>query len=782
MSSCVVMRHLRLPLTTTLTTTLTLATLAGACAPPAPRSPHAAAPNREEAVAVLEAFHAAAARSDEAADFALFAREGVFLGTDATERWDVAAFRAYAHPHFEKKRGWVMRATRRSVAYADGGTALFDEDLETKGLGPARGSGVLVREGGAYKVLQYNLAITVPNERFASVKRLLAAPPDPPRSTPAPAPPDMAFTDPARAAKVAALGPKLEALVDREMAESHPPSLAVALVVDGKVAHVVVRGEADKKSHRKASRETLYRVGSITKTFTATALLALRDEGRVGLDDRVDALLPEFAKVALSPSDARPITLRQILTHTSGLPRLGGFDYTRADRDVPESEVLAALDTRVARPPGTEYLYSNFGFGIAGLVVARASGKTYRDFLRERLFVPLGMSSATFEPVQSASTPGGSSPATGYAGNDTDTPATPWRLGASEGAGGLYASLDDMAKWVAFHEEAWPSRDGDDAGPVRRATLREAHMAGAPADLSAERTQAGLKVSSESVGLAWHVRRTCDYASLVEHGGAIDGFHAQVAFAPDRGFGLVVLSNSLAAGTSRVADHILDLVAKSDALRPRGRVFSHRALVERWLAGLGDTSQATYDAMFSKAFREQIPLAAMREVGAKLTRRHGACKLSGPGAESEDEHVASRDEASLRATCERGALRLHGLAEGGVFVGFRVESTGLAPSPALLRAANQAAALLARWDGSRASELFTKDTKVDRVRSALAAQRDDGGRCSLGRGEGDGEDDARFPLQCERGRPMWMSVGLAKNGLVSTLMLTPRGGPQTTCR
>ncbi|HQY65026.1 MAG TPA: serine hydrolase domain-containing protein, partial [Polyangiaceae bacterium] len=653
----------------------------------------------------------------------------------------------------------------------------------TRGLGPARGSGVLVREGGRYKILQYNLAITVPNERFASVKRLLAAPPAPgdkaPRVPTTAAAPEVAFADPARVAKVAGLGPKLEALVEREMAESHPPSLAVALVVDGKIAHVVVRGEADKKTHRKATRDTLYRVGSITKTFTATALLALRDDGRVGLDDRVDSLLPDFAKVTLAPSDARPITLRQLLTHTSGLPRLGGFDYTRDDRDVPEAEVLAALDTRVARPPGTEYLYSNFGFGIAGLVVARASGKPYRDFLRERIFAPLGMSSATFDPVQSTIK---EAAATGYATNDTETPASPWRLGASEGAGGLYASLDDMARWVALHEEAWPARDGDDAGPVKRATLREAHMAGAPAELSAERTPAGLKVSAESVGLAWHVRRTCDYASVVEHGGAIDGFHAHVAFAPDRGFGVVVLSNSLAARTARVTDHILDLVAASDALRPRQRVFAHRALVERWLAGLADTTQATYETTFSETFRDQIPLAAMRDVGSKLARRHGACKLAEPGPETADEQVTSRDEASLRATCARGSLRLHALADGGVFGGFRVESAGLAPAPAVLRAAQQAAGLLARWDDARAAGLFTSDTKVDRIRAALAAQSAESGKCSLGPGDGDGEDDARFPLRCERGVPMWLSVGLEKDGRVSTLLLTPRGGPRSTCR
>jgi ketosteroid isomerase-like protein len=125
--------------------------------------------------AVLDDFHAAAVASDEERYFAYFTPDGVFLGTDATERWDVAAFRAYAHPRFAQGRGWVMRATRRDVV-VHGDVAWFDEDLETRNLGPARGSGVLERDArGAWHIAQYNLALTVPNDRFADVRALLDA-------------------------------------------------------------------------------------------------------------------------------------------------------------------------------------------------------------------------------------------------------------------------------------------------------------------------------------------------------------------------------------------------------------------------------------------------------------------------------------------------------------------------------------------------------------------------------------------------------------------------------
>jgi hypothetical protein len=118
-----------------------------------------------DARATLDAFHAAAAAADGAKYFGLFAADGVFLGTDATERWTVEQFRAYAMPHFEKGKGWKYVATERHVDVDGAGRyAWFDELLANEKLGPCRGSGVLRREGGAWRVVQYNLSIPIPND------------------------------------------------------------------------------------------------------------------------------------------------------------------------------------------------------------------------------------------------------------------------------------------------------------------------------------------------------------------------------------------------------------------------------------------------------------------------------------------------------------------------------------------------------------------------------------------------------------------------------------------
>jgi hypothetical protein len=122
----------------------------------------------------LDDLHDAAARADERRYFDHFAPEGVFLGTDVTERWTVPAFRAYAHPHFSKGQGWTYHPLRRVIAFAPAGDlAWFDEDLRGERIGPTRGAGVLVHRGGRWLVTLYDLSITVPNERFDAVKAVL---------------------------------------------------------------------------------------------------------------------------------------------------------------------------------------------------------------------------------------------------------------------------------------------------------------------------------------------------------------------------------------------------------------------------------------------------------------------------------------------------------------------------------------------------------------------------------------------------------------------------------
>jgi len=148
---------------------------AGACPSPAATAPFDRSAAERDVAREVDDLHDAAAHADEGRYFAHFAPGGVFLGTDVTERWDVPAFRAYAHPHFASGKGWTYHTLRRAVTIAaDGATAWFDEDLSGERTGPTRGVGTMVRMDGRWLVVLYGLSFTIPNERFDALRAALA--------------------------------------------------------------------------------------------------------------------------------------------------------------------------------------------------------------------------------------------------------------------------------------------------------------------------------------------------------------------------------------------------------------------------------------------------------------------------------------------------------------------------------------------------------------------------------------------------------------------------------
>jgi len=130
----------------------------------------------ESVGSVLDDWHQAAAAADEARYFAHFAPNGVFMGTDGTERWTAAQFRVWAKPYFDRKKAWSFHPHDRHIDFsADGTTAWFDEMLDTPNLGPSRGTGVLVRLGNEWKIAQYNLSIPIPNALANEVVKRIGA-------------------------------------------------------------------------------------------------------------------------------------------------------------------------------------------------------------------------------------------------------------------------------------------------------------------------------------------------------------------------------------------------------------------------------------------------------------------------------------------------------------------------------------------------------------------------------------------------------------------------------
>src|SRR3954468_16500855 len=178
------------------------------------------------------------------------------------------------------------------------------------------------------------------------------------------------------------LSARLEQLVRTEQREKRLASLAAAVLRDGEVIWETAIGAANVESAVEATPDTQYRVGSITKTFTAAAIMQLRDEGKLDLEDTIDRHLEGAAH---SP------TIRRLLSHASGLQRETHDDSWLTFRFAPPDELLETLaEAEIVLPSGARFHYSNLAYALLGIVVERISGMPYQDYVREHLFEPVG--------------------------------------------------------------------------------------------------------------------------------------------------------------------------------------------------------------------------------------------------------------------------------------------------------------------------------------------------------------------------------------------------------
>ena len=212
--------------------------------------------------------------------------------------------------------------------------------------------------------------------------------------------PPARFSDPQRLAKLSAAFPQIDRLM-RDFAErSRVPGIAYGIIVDGRLVHAGTVGLREVSSRSPVDTSTVFRIASMTKSFTALSILQLRDDGKLSLDDPAEKYIPELAGLRYPTRDAPKITIRHLLSHSAGFPE----DNPWGDQQ------LAATDDEMARmmrngipfstAPGTAYEYSNYGFAILGRIVTQASGMPYRRYISENILRPLGMTSTTLEPAE----------------------------------------------------------------------------------------------------------------------------------------------------------------------------------------------------------------------------------------------------------------------------------------------------------------------------------------------------------------------------------------------
>jgi CubicO group peptidase (beta-lactamase class C family) len=379
--------------------------------------------------------------------------------------------------------------------------------------------------------------------------------------------PPAAFADPQREAKLRSVFPAVDARMRAFAERTHVPGIAYGLVIDGRLAHVGVAGLRDVGAGALVDTATVFRIASMTKSFTAVSILQLRDAGRLSLDDSVARYVPELATLRYPTSDSPPLTIRLLLSHSEGFPEDNPWGDQQLARTRDEMGAMMRAGIPFSTAPGTAYEYSNFGFAILGRVVENVSGMRYADYVRERVLRPLGMTVTTLE----ARTVPPNRLAHGYRRQDgkwLEEEQLP--DGAFGSMGGMLTSAADLGRWVAFMLDAWPPRDGDEGNVLRRASRREMQQVwrfnGATAVKEAD---GSIALSAGGYGYGLGVRQTCRFRITIAHSGGLPGFGSLMRWLPEYGIGIVAMGNLTYTGWSGVSDEALDLLAATGALEPR---------------------------------------------------------------------------------------------------------------------------------------------------------------------------------------------------------------------
>jgi CubicO group peptidase (beta-lactamase class C family) len=293
-------------------------------------------------------------------------------------------------------------------------------------------------------------------------------------------------------------------------------------------------GYANRDTRAPADVATIYRTGSISKTFTAVLLMQLVDRGVVRLDDAVVDDLPEFAELDAAQDQVRSITLRQLASHTGGLIREPQLEGAAAGPiQTWESKILESIpNTGLRSPPGSEYSYSNIGFGILGLTLSRAAGKPFIELIEGLIFEPLMMGSSTF--VIGDNLAGRLS--VGYANGRDGTIGTAVPLREHDGRGykvpngGIYSTVGDLRLFIASLQGV------SDPDIITAGSRREM--------LSIQTPEA----STSGYGLGLSIRTSDSGRRFFGHGGSVAGYNAYMVFEPQSGWGVVLLRNYNSGG------------------------------------------------------------------------------------------------------------------------------------------------------------------------------------------------------------------------------------------
>lgn len=345
--------------------------------------------------------------------------------------------------------------------------------------------------------------------------------------------------------------------IHRALDEQGMPSISLAVAHEGRIVWEEGFGWADRECRVPATAHTPYSIASVSKPLTATALMTLVEQGRLELDRSVNDYLGE-SPLASRVDPEQQATLRQILTHTSGLPKHFQFFFADEPLALPAKEETIARYGYLATLPGERSNYSNLGFGILDHVIQRASGISFADYMRTQVFLPLGMRRSSVGPLPGLA----AVTAARY-----DTPANA-RLPAyatnHEGGGGVYSSAHDLLRFAMFQMGEQLDGTPPVLSPASLAEMQRSYVAyGAP--------------GSHAYGLGWQITERAGGRRVIHHSGGMMGVTAHLLFIPSERIAVVMLANRQPFKIEALEEQILAVLLPDWQAGYFGRASSSRA-------------------------------------------------------------------------------------------------------------------------------------------------------------------------------------------------------------
>lgn len=418
-----------------------------------------------------------------------------------------------------------------------------------------------------------------------------------------------------------------DAVADAFLAGKHIPGVAYGVVVNGELVHSRGIGTIRAGEDARPDADSVFRIASMTKSFTAATLISLRDDGLVGLDEPIATYVPELASLRSPTKDAPAISVRHLLTMASGLATDDPWGDRQQGLDLDRFRKLLGGDLTFAWTPGTRFEYSNLGYGILGRLISNVGGGEYKDVVRRRILEPLEMGATNY--VESEVPP--DRLAHGYLWRDgafLEEPMDPY--GALASMGGVFTSIRDLARWVGFFCDAYPPRDDPETGPLSRASRREMQQAAGAwwPSITIPSPDAEAEISAGGYGFGLFVEDNLRWGRIVGHSGGYPGFGSNMRWHPASGLGVLVLANHRYAPSSLLARELLGSLLGSGAvpsrrISPSSRLTAARADVERLLAAWDDDLAGR---LFAMNVDLDEPLDQRRAGLARIRDTHGTLR------------------------------------------------------------------------------------------------------------------------------------------------------------